>query len=346
MEYEGLLAHAKASKIFKQWHWYSYHFNLLANGYHQPFAYSILDACLDCDESIPGFAKQMTDALAEISGTEKHVPHYEQLLQLLAELLIIRQIVTWNWPMEVKFAWEPTAGKSKKNPEISIASDDWVIGVEVKAPSLRQHQEARAKNFTQVPSRALTKKEIETLPGASSGVTLPRDNPVKDFLISADSKFAEFRKADPKFFGLLVIVWDDFIYEPITALVHSNGGLLTSKSFARDKSGNALIFPNVDAVVVVRHLHQFQQAAGEKPLADGLESPLDYGEPGQFPFKVLIPNPHGRALPAEITECLQAVPQNGLMGAEYQTPEVVWWIGGDVLPDTPAPVDVKRKEKA
>jgi hypothetical protein len=85
------------------------------------------------------------------------------------------------------------------------------------------------------------------------GITLPRDNPVKDFLVDADAKFKAFKsKADCT--TVLVIVWDDFIYEPITALAHPKSGLLTANSFAKDANGSPMKFPNVDAVVLVRHL--------------------------------------------------------------------------------------------
>jgi hypothetical protein len=47
-------------------------------------------------------------------------------------------------------------------------------------------------------------------------VLLPRDNPVKDFLLSADAKFAAFKAQHLTFTSALVIVWDDFIQEPRT----------------------------------------------------------------------------------------------------------------------------------
>jgi hypothetical protein len=46
---------------------------------------------------------------------------------------------------------------------------------------------------------------------------------------------------------MLVVVCDDFIYEPITALVHPISVLLTESSFAKDAIGSPLTFPNVDA---------------------------------------------------------------------------------------------------
>ena len=130
-----------------------------------------------CEEYIPGFAKGMVDALASISGKEKYEPHYEQLLQKLAELHVIRQIVTYEWPFPVSFQWEPTPkGNSKKNPEIIVAGNDYQIGVEVKAPSLLNHIRQRLSNPTQIPARAFSKEAIEKFPRAEEGITFPRDN--------------------------------------------------------------------------------------------------------------------------------------------------------------------------
>jgi|GEM_PF-519841 len=325
MDRSDLIQHVLDSKIFKHWHYFTYHFQFLSGGGEHWMVKSILDACLAVERQIPGFASTMIDALADIGGKPKHEPHYEQLLQRLAELYVIRQIVTWPWPLPVKFEWEPTAGTSEKNPEVSIVSANWTIGVEVKAPSLLQHIRARTSHVTQISSRMFGKEELSGFSGAEEGVTMPRDNPVKDFLISADAKFAEFRHENPQFFGVLVIVWDDFIYEPISALIHKGSGLFTDASFARDEAGAPLKFTNVDTVVLIPHLHQLIHSTRDEPLVDGLELPLDYGDERQFPFKAYIHNPHGRNPPQEILDCLHAAPQEALVGAEYQPSDMIWW---------------------
>lgn len=341
MDRAELHYHALHSKIFSQWHWFQYHFRFGGQGHEHPLVESILDACLDCEAHMPGFAKGMIEAIAEIGGKEKHEPHYEQLLQLLAELLVIRRLMTWQWPKPVTFEWEPTAGNSKKNPEVTVRSADWVVGVEVKAPSLFKHMRERGSHSTQVPSRIFTKEQIKTLPGAEKGITLPRDNPVKDFLISANGKFAEFHRQDPNFFGVLVIVWDDFIFEPITALVQEAAGLFTPNSFARDGAGNALTFTNLDAVFLIRQLHQFIRAARAEPLIDNFEFALDYGEERQFPWKVEIPNPAGRAIPPEVVECLQAVRLSIALGAEYEPSELIFWTNSRQV-DASSPVQTAQ----
>jgi hypothetical protein len=70
-------------------------------------------------------------------------------------------------------------------------------------------------------------------------------------LYSANENFEGFKKYDNNFCGILVIVWDDYIYEPLTSLVSQSSGLFTDASFAKDKNNNILRFNNVDGVVLV-----------------------------------------------------------------------------------------------
>jgi hypothetical protein len=158
-------------------------------------------------------------------------------------------------------------------------------------------------------------------------ITLPKDNPIKDFLISSNEKFKEFKKNRKNFYGILIIVWDDHIYEPISSLVHKESGLLTKNSFAKE-NGEPLKFPNIDAVIIIRHLHQFKLSAGDQELIDGKVDMMDYGEKGEFPFKVIIPVPGGQILPNKITEAFQAIDfrEASGLGAEYRPQEYILWL--------------------
>ncbi len=157
-------------------------------------------------------------------------------------------------------------------------------------------------------------------------MTLPRDNPVKDFLVSDEAKFSPFRIADPEFRSVLVIVWDDHVNEPITALIHPGTGLLTSNSFFKGPDGRPRTFPSVDAVVVVRHLHNFMLIASDREPEDECREALDYGREGGFPPKVIIGNPFAERVPMEVVECLQAYTPSPMMGAEYIPGDLVWWM--------------------
>lgn len=326
MTAEELLSHIYGSDIFKKWHWFNYHFKICRNGGSHPFAWSIVRACIECEQYLPGFSRSMVDAIASISGREKDRRQYEQLLQRLAELLIIRHVVRHPWPFAAKFRYEPTAGVSKMNPELVVEGGPFAFGIEVKAPSLLDHIDKRSQNPTQLPSRA-PRDFRSAMPNASQGVTLPRDNPVKDFLSSSDAKFSAFKSVDPAFRSVLVIVWDDFIYEPISSLLHEQSGIFTPNSFAKDAHGVPLAFTNVDGVILVRHLHQFINASADRPLIDSCCDALEYGRDGEFPPKAFVANPNGKGLPEYVVQCMQAYTPSPEMGAEYIPSDVVWWVG-------------------
>lgn len=326
MTEDELYAHIFGSAIFKKWHWFRYHFEHRLRGSDHPFAEAFVQACLDCEAVLPGFAKTMSDNVASICGLERHEPHYEQLLQRLAELHVIRQVLTYRWPEGVKFTWEPTTGATKKNPEISIETFPLTVGVEVKSPSLFKHINQRGANRTQIVARNFDRQTVMNLTDPDEQITMPRDNPVKDFLVSANDKFAAFKDGNDYFFGVLVVVWDDFIYEPISALVHPASGLLTDNSFAMDERGRPMRFPHVDGVIVVPHVHQLLRATRDEPLLDNCQDAFDYGRPNQIPFKAMYFNPYGSGIPDMLLDCLQASIPEPTWGAEYQPKDIVWWM--------------------
>ena len=322
-----LIEYIKKSNIINKWHWFGYHFKFYLMDKEHPFAKSIVESCLTCESSIPGYAKKCIDDISQISGIDKDVDkegadkHYNQLMQKLAELFIIKQVITYEWPTEAKFAYEPVSPTSNKNPEIVIELKTSKIGIEVKAPSILDHDKQRRTNFIQLTAR----NGFGEIYRGKEDVTFPRDNPVKDFLKSADEKFHGFKKHEKNFFGLLVIVWNDYIYEPITALQHHASGLFTQNSFAKDSNGNTLNFKNVDGVVIIRHLHQFMNAAGEVPLLDNFTDAFDFGDEHSLP-NVYISNPVNEGVPESIMDCLRAYSPDECMGAEYMPQDVVFWV--------------------
>ena len=317
-----LYSYILESDIFKKWHWFTYHFSHRLHGAKHPLVESFIESCLLCDEKIHGFAYKMVDDIAALSGNEKFEPHYEQLLQKLAELLIIRQVVTFDWGTDFAIDYEPTAGSSKKNPEIVVKTKDFSVGIEVKAPSLFSHIRARKSTDLQIVSRSPYAKAFQE----GKSVTFPRDNPIKDFLISANNKFEQFKVENPAFLSLLVIVWDDHIYEPISSLIHPVAGLFTPNSFAKDSNNQPIEFKNLDSVIIVRHLHQLLSSTRDEPLIDGRRNPFDYGVDGQFPPKVIIPAPKGQPISSVILDCFQAKPLDPTMGAEYIPTDFVRWL--------------------
>lgn len=189
MNRNQLIRKISESQIFQHWHWFRYHFSHSVHGWTHPLADAIIQACLDCEARVPGYAEQVIERIAKVGGREKHQPDWEQLLQYLAELHVVRQVLTWPWLEGTEFDVEPRATKNGKNPELIVRTDGFNLGLEVKAPSLFQHQHARSTNPTQIASRFASKDLLSSLTQDTSEVTWPRDNPVKDFLVTKVSRF-------------------------------------------------------------------------------------------------------------------------------------------------------------
>lgn len=325
MTKDELLALISGSKIFQHWHWFTWHFQHQLNGVPNLLADSIIDACLVCEERIPGYAERTMSMIANIGGREKHLPDWEQLLQILAELMVVSRVLAQDWDDTTTFEAEPAVQKGGRNPEIVIRNQSITLAVEVKAPALFAHQENRTTNPEQIASRFASQEQIQQLLDDPEKATLPRDNPVKDFLVSAQSKFEQF-KGEENFVGVLVIVWDDFIYEPLSSLLHPGSGLLTENSFYKDSENKPVLFESVGAVVVIRQLHQMVRACRDEPLADGLVSPLQYDIPHGFPPKVIVANGATDAVIGHLLDIFQASPPDQTMGAEYTPKELIWWI--------------------
>jgi hypothetical protein len=318
----ALVAQACLSLMSCKWHWFQHHFSRLPL---HPFAYQMIEAILDCDEHIDDFGVEFLKSIISICDKEKDRDHYDQLMQRVAELLVIRQSLLIECA-EPHYFIEPTAGESKKRPDLVIRGDAQTIVIEIKAPSGLKLKPLRKPDSIQLLTRLSgDPKQLEESFGTT--IVLPRDNAVKDFLISADEKFASF-KSEADCFTLLVIVWDDFIQEVITAIAHEQSGLLTSNSFARNQDGSPREYPNIDAVIVVRHLMYLTSGAGDGDLLDRKHA-FDFGDETALP-NVLFSNPiSNKAVPESIRKAFRAYPHNDkriLALAEYNAQEMIFWI--------------------
>lgn len=321
-EFSSLYLRALNGIAATGWHWFGYHFHV---GPTQ-FARSIMESCASIDTRAPGIGTELLDELTSIGGRERDEAQYEQLLQMLGEILVIERLVNCPWPAGTTFQHEPAATPGGPRPELLVtASDGYRLVVEVKTPALLRHIRARGTNATQLAYRGGV--PLEVAQGISDGdVTLPRDNPVLDFLRDGERKFAGFR-ADANTASLLVIVWDDFIYEPISALVNEGSGLLTERSFARAADGTAEKFPNVDAVVTLRHLNYLIAGSREEHLMDR-QTAMDFGDDRALP-NVLFAAAGAQPIPDFVLEALRAYPHDdpGLrMFAEYNPQDIVFWM--------------------
>lgn len=304
-------------------HMFCYFAMHAANGNIRPFARGLFTALDRVDKACSGYANEMISRIAAIKGAGD--AQYEALLQILAEIYVTCGAVEAADRDEAGrelFRHEP-AINDQKNPEFeSRAANIW-YAVEVKTPGLLQHIRVRAANPYQLTAR------LPQSWTADKQKTLPRDNPVKDFLLSANEKFQAYSTIRPDAYRILTIVWDDFCNEPITALLHPHSGLLTPKSFFKDRAGQPVQFPYVDAVLICRYQHQLIRSTREEPLIDGEVLPFAYHHYG-FPMKAFVANPAGRVVPDELLQPLNAVRQECLtFGAEYNPMDLVMWIGGD-----------------
>lgn len=283
----------------------------------------LIRLCAECELKRPELGWSLLNDVASISGQEKHEPHYEMLMQKLAEILVLHRLLHLPWPHGTMTVHEPAATPNGKRPELKVDTPEAIYLFEVKAPSLLSHQRACAKNPAQFPGRIFDAATRQRL-AEGQEPTLPRDNPIKDFLASADEKFAPF-VGEKECYGVLVIVWDDHVFEPITSLVHEpSQGLLTSNSFAKI-NGLPVQYLRIDAVVIVRHLLYFQQGAAEQ-LSERRHA-FDFGGEHDLP-NVLVPVPGGKRLPEFIVNGLRALPYDHEAMrelADYRPQEFVMW---------------------
>ncbi len=285
-----------------------------ARGTLLPFTVGLLKCLAELDSAMPGYAKEVLDRIAGIKGTGE--PQYEAVLEILGEMYVTQGVVEAAHGANVSHEPGRAGGK---NPECEALIADCWCAIEVKTPRLIAHRNSRATKEWQLNTRMPTEFQ------EGRQVTLPRDNPVKDFLISSEAKFEEYETYRQDALRILVIVWDDFCNEPIAALVSPVSGLLTPASFHRDSAGAPVRHPHVDGIIIARHQHQLLRATRCEPLIDGVLDAMRYRHDG-FPMKAFIQVPGNREVPRSIIEALNAVPLGDCLGAEYQPAEMIIWV--------------------
>jgi hypothetical protein len=264
------------SSIFSEWHWFHYHFSGLPSGEHSPFSLDFLNKLSLIERKIPGFSEKTIIRLASYSGKEQYEPHYEQLIQLLVEIVIFYRLAEGFILPNVKFHWEPTMPTSAKNPELLLEGDGWKTLIEVKCPSILKHSREAAKNDTRLGARIGDPKIFDNIAN-SKQATRPLDNKIKDFLMSAESKFKPFKDEDSTTSSLLIIAWSEHLFESTSPLINGMSGLFTENSFYKNGDGEPVAFASVDSVLVTEHLELVLRATREELLPYGYSSALDFG---------------------------------------------------------------------
>lgn len=286
-------------------HWFGWHFSNT-----RPLARDIISTLGLIDSRAPGSAKKIAFRLGEIGGKERYEPHYEQLLQLLCELVVARRLCeVFGAADGYELVWEPV-GNSKKNPEFLLRGPEYDLLVEVKCPSLLTHMRKANQNDVQLLARLGDPKIFDQL-SDSGAATRPVDNRIKDFLVSAENKFASFDRTERTTFSLLVICWEQRMFEAVSPLINGSSGLLTNQSFNKDAAGEPIRFPNTDGIIVTPHLSWLIACTREEPCLGIYKSPLDYGTFGPgvpLPDPAFINNPHStRGMPKKVIDALYGV---------------------------------------
>ena len=125
---------------------------------------------------------------------------------------------------------------------------------------------------------------------------------------------------------MLFIVWDDFIYEPISAMLGKPSGLFMEDSFAENDNGEKLAFNNIDAVLLDRHLINIIRSTRDEQLYDNKKHAMDYGSKDEFPYKVIIRTPHiNTNIDESIIDCFQLKELRPELGAEYNPSDFIFW---------------------
>lgn len=248
-----------------------------------------------------GYAEEMIRRIVALKGKSENV--MEEILSVFSEIFVANHAVNISDSVDgVKyFVDEPGSREGKKNPEFRSIYKGMSYCVEVKKPKLISHANTRNKPM-HLPARAAAIKITD-----KENTTFPRDNPIKDFLISAQSKFEAYIDDYPDDYRFLFIMWDDHMYEPISSILHSYQGLLTEGTFFRDANNNAVKFPLIDGIIIVKHLQNFRSALLERPLNDEIRHSFQYKK--KYPLHAFIQNPQGRKVPEEFIDVFDCMPE-------------------------------------
>lgn len=295
-------------------------FPFLAKGRLHPFIENLVNALFEIEQAVPGYAKKTINWIATIDKS-----HFEQVIQILGEIIVLRKLVSIATPDSITL--EPSAAPKGKNPEFRAQIGDKFFAIEVKTASLFDFS---AERQTGLQITAQFNELDYNLLRQTGKIVNSRSLKVKDFLVSAEKKFQQYKQKDEfkDDLRLLFIIWDDYINEPLSALANPHCGLLTDNSFFQDSR-----FENIDGVILIRHIHQFFRNLQYGEIIDygekGVHDSFDYVNPAVT--AVCIQNPLGRKISEEEAEKLSALPIQIITEipvAEYQYTDFIDWQRG------------------
>ena len=302
-------------------HYLDYHFKN-----ETIFARDFIDFICILDTVSPGAAKNIIQRIGNVRG--ETTSNYEQIVQALCELVIAKKFIE-EFPREdgYHFLWEPT-DTNEKNPEFMVTCKEWRILIEVKTPSLSDYNNKNRKAKAQLAGRLGPMKDsLQNLWGEKH-VALPLDNKIKDYLISAESKFSSFTKIDVPTYGLLFICWGERMFEAITPLSNPACGYLSENSHLKN-NGDIVKFPNVTSAIVTQHQVFIQLILAER-YRHKTGGSLGYGEYwgfGSSPNPSISENPFANdRLPKIFKDILQTVPPEASLNPISRPVDFVYWL--------------------
>ncbi len=318
-----------AGILAQEWHWYCWHAKNYKNGTVTPFFYEVMVSLSQIDDAMPGSAAEFVRRIASIASGFKNQADYDQLQQTLAEIHVLVRLVGHRWPSGTTIANAAAVGARAPDVEALVRTPGLEVAVEVKSPRIREWRNKMGEGI-EVVARTMPLGSVEI-------ATYPKDNAVKDAVASSDVKFHSLRAAHPDLLGILVLVWDGLMYEPISALLNPGSGLFTPNTFDPKKR----TFDDVDAVLIVPHLSGLIAGPGNRDFrfADGTF---------QWPCKPVPPfviNPRSQRA-AKVAEVLRDVfcaeDQATLDGPHYSASDLVIWI--DPVKPNPANAEAQRED--
>ncbi|WP_133582008.1 SEC-C domain-containing protein [Aureibacillus halotolerans] len=296
-----------------------YVYPFLMRGEQHPFISNLVNALFEIEEKIPGYSSKTIDWISKIKKK-----HFEQMIQILGEVGVLRKFS--SIAKEHSIELEPRKNKGK-NPEFRGILQERYISIEVKTASLFEFNDNRQTGL-QITSH-LDYKDYSSVKNHGKIIN-PLSLKVKDYLHSANEKFKDHKKNNEYVDDLciLFIIWDDYINEPLSALINPNSGLFTKKSFSADSN-----FENVDGVIIIRNIHQLFRNLRFGEIVDygvkGWFDPLNFSNPSVPP--IFVQNPTGKRISKKIFERFNAFETDiftKMPIAEYRPTDFVDWKTG------------------
>jgi hypothetical protein len=278
---------------------------------------------------VPGTAAEFVRRIATIASGNRNQADYDQLQQTLAEIHVLLRVVAHPWPSGTTIANAAAIGAGAPDVEALVRTEGLDLAVEVKSPRIREWRNKMGAGIEAV-GRAMPLGTLEI-------DTYPKDNAVKDAVASADFKFHSLRVAHADLLGILVLVWDGLMYEPISALLNAASGLFTANTFDPEKR----TFDDVDAVLIVPHLSDLIEGPGNRQFrfANGTFQWPCQPVP---PFVINPRSPRSAKVAEVLRDVFCAEDQATLDGAHYSASDFVIWI--DPAKPQPPNAEAKRED--